>query len=198
MTVMAERAVQMSPEEFEGIAKTLERETDAVRLEFINGRIGFRSMPDGDHNEIVEWLRAVCMQHKPGWALYGPDQGLKVGSYRKGRVRPDGSLAPRKNFAGHGDWADPAGVLMTVEVTSYDSDTNNRDRVEKPAAYAAAGIPVYLLIDRDSCKVSVFSRPDQESGKYRDVHSVAFGLPITIPEPVGIELDTEELKDYVR
>ncbi|SER50058.1 Putative restriction endonuclease [Streptomyces qinglanensis] len=48
-----------------------------------------------------------------------------------------------------GEWADPAGVLMTVEVTSYDSDTDRRDRQEKPAAYAAAGIPVCLLVDRD-------------------------------------------------
>ncbi len=36
-------------------------------------------------------------------------------------------IAPEAHFAGHGEWADPAGVLMLVEVTSYDSDTDRRD-----------------------------------------------------------------------
>ncbi|MEU8887011.1 Uma2 family endonuclease [Streptomyces sp. NPDC048442] len=198
MTVMAERTSGMTVEEFEEVARVAAAASDAVRFEFIDGRTREKKVPDGDHNAIVEWLRAICMQHRPGWALFGSDQGLKVEAYRKGRARPDGVLAPRKTFAGQGEWADPAGALMVVEVTSYDSDTDHRDRVEKPPAYAAAGIPVYVLIDRDSCEVTVFSKPDQERGKYADAHSVAFGVRITIPEPVGIELDTEELKDYVR
>lgn len=56
-------------------------------------------------------------------------QGLKVDSYRKGRARPDGILAPIDHFAGQGEWADPQGVLAVVEVTSWDFDTNARDRV---------------------------------------------------------------------
>ncbi|MFE0509953.1 hypothetical protein [Streptomyces sp. NPDC058964] len=38
------------------------------------------------------------------------------------------------HFAGHGEWADPKGVLLVVEVTSHDSDTDRRDRQEKPVA----------------------------------------------------------------
>ena len=58
---------------------------------------------------------------------------------REGRARPDGSLVPADAFVGQGEWADPAPVLMVVEVTSYDSDTDRRDRVEKPRAYAETG-----------------------------------------------------------
>lgn len=87
---------------------------------------------------------------------------------------------------------------MTVEVTSFDSDTDSRDRREKPSAYAAVGIPVHLLVDRDSCTVTVFTRPDTEHARYRDAHTVPFGEPVVLPDPVGIELDTEELKNYVR
>lgn len=198
MTVMAERTSGMTVEEFEEVAMAAASASDAVKFEFIDGRTREKKVPDGDHNEIIEWLRALCMQHRPGWALYGSDQGLKVEAYRKGRARPDGTFAPRKAFAGQGEWADPGRVAMVVEVTSYDSDTDGRDRVEKPPAYAAAGIPVHLLIDRDSCEVTVFSKPDPAGGKYEDAHSVAFGMPIFIPEPVGMELDTGELKDYVR
>ncbi|WP_327296257.1 MULTISPECIES: Uma2 family endonuclease [unclassified Streptomyces] len=198
MTVMAERTSQITVEEFEKIAKFSATESDAVRLEFIDGRIGDSGVPDGDHNEIWMWLQGICMQHRPELGLYGGDQGLKVESYRNGRARPDGSLAPRGNFAGQGEWADPDGVLMTVEITSYDRDTDRRDRKEKPVAYAGAGIPVYLLVDREAGAVTVFSAPDPEGGGYRDSHTVKFGEVLMLPDPVGIELDTEVLQNYVR
>ncbi|MFD3517355.1 Uma2 family endonuclease [Streptomyces sp. NPDC058657] len=197
MTVMVERTSGMSVEEFEAIAKAAAAESDAARFEYIDGRAREKIVPDGDHNEIVEWLRALCMQHQPSWALYGSDQGLKVETYRAGRARPDGILAPRGTFAGQGEWADPDGVLMVVEVTSYDSDTDRRDRQEKPVAYAAAGIPVYLLVDRDAGAVLVHSEPSPTG--YGDVHTVRFGAaPVALPAPVGIVLDTEVLKQYVR
>ncbi len=107
-------------------------------------------------------------------------------------------LTPEAHFAGHGEWADPDGALMVVEVTSYDSDTDRRDRREKPAAYGEAGIPVYLLIDHDARTVTVHSAPDREVGGYRDVRVAKFGDPVVLPAPIGIELDTEILKSYVR
>lgn len=83
-------------------------------------------------------------------------------------------------------------------MTSCDEDTDRRDRHEKPSAYAAVGIPVYLLIDRDSCTVVVHSNPDEEAARYRDVHTSRFGETVELPQPVGMELDTEILKNYVR
>lgn len=202
MTVMAERTSHMSVEhgshmsveDFERIAATA---PETVTLEFIDGRIGEKAVPDGAHAGLIMWLLKQCMQSRPDLDL-DPTQGLKVGAYRKGRVRPDGSLVPPDHFVGQGEWADPAGVLMTVEVTSYDSDTDQRDRREKPAAYAAAGIPVYLLIDRDRCEVVVHTNPSQEAGRYRDLHTASFGEQVDIPDPVGISLETEPLKRYVR
>ncbi|WP_406348260.1 Uma2 family endonuclease [Streptomyces sp. NBC_00144] len=198
MTDGAERTSQMTVEEFEKIATFAAAESDAVVFEFIDGRIGDRGVPDGDHNEIWMWLQGICMQHRPQLGLYGGDQGLKVESYRNGRARPDGSLALRGNFAGQGEWADPDGVLMTVEITSYDRVTDRRDRKGKPVAYAGAGIPVYLLVDREAGAVTVFSAPDPEGGGYRDRHTVKFGEVLMLPDPVGIELDTEVLQNYVR
>ncbi|MEU1662884.1 Uma2 family endonuclease [Streptomyces sparsogenes] len=195
MTVMTERTSHMLVEEFEQIASAA---PETVTLEFINGRIEEKRVPDGDHDEIVKWLQKRCMQHRPDLWLYAGERGLKVEAYRKGRARPDGVLAPDGRFAGDGEWSDPAGVLMTVEVTSHDRDTDRRDRVEKPAAYAAAGIPVYLLVDRDACEVVVHTNPAPKRRRYIDVHSAAFGEKVMIPEPVGITLDTEVLKAYVR
>ncbi|MFF9284925.1 Uma2 family endonuclease [Streptomyces griseosporeus] len=183
---------QMSVEEFE----ELERHApETVRLEFIKGKVQVKAVTDGNHDHIVAWLQRLCMQHRPELWLYG-DRGLKVESYRRGRVRPDGVLAPFGFPKGHGDWSEAEGVLMAVEVTSYDSDTHQRDRVEKPCAYAAAGIPVYLLIDRDDGTVTVFSDP--EDGRYRLQLNKPFGDLVALPEPVGIALDTAPLEDLAR
>jgi hypothetical protein len=136
------------------------------------------------------WLLRQCMRQRPELGLYG-DCGLKVETCRKGRAIPDGTLAPIAHFLRSGEWADPDGVLMVVEVTSYDRDTSQRDRVEKPRAYAESAIPVYLLIDRDSRDVTVHSEPVDEV--YRERHTVSFGKSLPLPEPVGFDLDTEPL-----
>ncbi|MGW0712347.1 Uma2 family endonuclease [Streptomyces sp. NPDC002643] len=194
MTVMAERTSQMSVEEFETIASSA---PETVTLEFINGQIGVKKVADGDHDTIVTWLARRCMRSRPDLDLY-QGRGLKVESYREGRAKPDAVLTPEAHFAGHGEWADPQGALMVVEVTSYDSDTDRRDRHEKPAAYGQSGIPLYLLIDRDSCTVTVHSGPDPLVGGYRDIRTAKFGETVHLPDPIGIELDTEILKNYVR
>ena len=196
MTVMVERTSGMTVEEFEAIAKAAAAESDAARFEYIDGRAREKIVPDGDHAEIIRWLQKRCMQVRADLWLYGGEQGLRIETYRTGRARPDGILAPDGAFAGKGEWADPDGVLMVVEVTSYDSDTDRRDRQEKPTAYAAAGIPVYLLVDRDAGAVLVHSEPSPTG--YADLHSVRFGSAVVLPDPVGIELDTEVLKEFVR
>ncbi|MFF7648255.1 Uma2 family endonuclease [Streptomyces sp. NPDC007983] len=181
---------QMSIEEFEQLARTA---PETVTLEFISGKLEVKPAPDGDHDDIIMWLVEKCMQQRPDLWLYR-ERGLKTESYRKGRARPDGTLAPRKHFAGHGEWSDPKGVLMAVEVTSNDADTDQRDRLDKRDGYAAAGIPVYLLIDRDDCTVTVHCEP--EDGKYRSLTTRPYGAVIKIPDPIGITLETEELEDY--
>ncbi|MFC9607888.1 Uma2 family endonuclease [Streptomyces niveus] len=181
---------QMDLDEFEELAR---RAPELVRLEFINGQVQVKTASDGTHGEIVMWLLEQCMHQRPDLRLY-PEQGLKVEAYRKGRARPDGVLAPEENFVGQGEWAEPAGVLMVLQVTSRDTDTNRRDRVEKPYGYAAAGIPLYLLVDRDARSLTVRAEP--KNGEYRSMSTYDFGEVVQLPDPVGITLETEKLKDY--
>ncbi|MFD7897071.1 Uma2 family endonuclease [Streptomyces sp. NPDC059743] len=196
MTGTAERAVQISVEEFEKIARLVDKVSDTVRLEFIRGQIRFKGTADGDHREILGWLQQRCTQARTDvWLYAGRELGLLAGAYSKGRATPDADAD-----------ADAASVLMAVEVTSYDtgfdasfdtgSDIDRRDREEKLAAYAAAGIPVHLLIDRGHGTVTVHSDPATDG--YRDRHVVDFGMKVMLPDPVGMELDTEELKNFVR
>ncbi|MGX1251723.1 Uma2 family endonuclease [Streptomyces ambofaciens] len=184
----------MSVEEFETIAYAAPK---TVTLEFLGGRVGVKKGMDGDRSTIVSWLVRRCLQSRPELDLYH-GRGLRVDAHRQSRARPDAVLAPEAHFTGHGEWSDPDGVLMVVEVTSYDSDTDRRDRHEKPAAYGQAGIPLYLLIDRDSCTVTVHGGPDRRVGGYRDARVTKFGETLVLPDPVGITLDTEVLKNHVR
>ncbi|MGW1813427.1 Uma2 family endonuclease [Streptomyces sp. NPDC002125] len=193
MTVVEDSV--LTQDVFEDLARHAIRAEEALRLEFVNGKLGVKAVPDGDHGRIIEWLTRLCIQADPSRWLYA-EQGLRIETYRKGNARPDGVLARSGAFVGHGEWADPDGVLMVVEVTSYDEDTDRRDRVEKPRAYAETGIPVYLLIDRDTCEVKVHSQPD--GVRYEQVVTVPYGKTVTLPDPVGIELDTEPLKNWTR
>lgn len=199
MTVSAEHASQtsqMSVEVFERIAEFAAKETDdAVRFEFINGRIGVKQVADGDHDTIIVWFGKRCMQARPDLDLY-QGRGLRVEKYREGRARPDAVLVPEGHFAGHGEWADPRGTLLVVEVTSCDADTDRRHRQKKLVAYGMAGIPFYLLIDRDTCTVDLYSDPNPDVG-YSHCRRAPFGDNVLLPAPLGIDLDTEKLKEFV-
>ncbi|QXE35558.1 Uma2 family endonuclease [Streptomyces sp. GMY02] len=177
MTGAAERAAQMSVEEFEKIAKLVDKVSDTVELEFLGGQICFKATTDADCKEITTWLRQRCTQVRTELRLYaGGELGLLVGADREGR----------------------AGVLMAAEIASYEtgSEIDRRHHTENLAAYAAAGIPVHLLIDRDHGTVTVHSDPAADG--YRDRHVMDFGVKVLLPDPVGIGLDTEELKGFVR
>lgn len=201
MTVVDEQPraqdhAQISLELFEHLAREAERAEEGLRFEFLGGKLGVQPVADSTHSAMIMWLVRQCMQQRPQWDLH-TELGLKVEACREGRARPDGVLLPVDHFVGLPavEWADPDGVLMTVEVTSYDRDTNQRDRIDKPRAYAEAGIPVFLLVDRDSREVVVHSEP--EGGKYRNLHSTPFGERVDLPGPVGVELHTRRLLDLM-
>jgi Putative restriction endonuclease len=73
-------------------------------------------------------------------------------------VIPDLTFAPADLdlFLDAPSWMRPSGVAMVVEVTSSLPD---HDRNAKRRAYAAARIPLYLLVGRDDKTVTLFSRP---------------------------------------
>ncbi|MFE3767170.1 Uma2 family endonuclease [Streptomyces sp. NPDC059104] len=185
----------MTPEVFEHLARTAAREEEGLRLEFIGGVLRSRAMTDGGHGRIIQWLTRICIRHHPGLWLH-PGRGIKAERYRQGRAIPDGVLAHDDAFVGQGDWVDPGPILMAVEVTSWNSGTERRDRLEKPRAYAETGIPVYLLVDRLTCRLLVHSDPD--GARYETVRTVPFGREVRLPDPVGITLETEPLEDWVR
>ena len=82
-------------------------------------------------------------------------------------------------------WGSAAGIVMLVEITASYRDT---DRVDKRRAYAAAGIPLYLLIDRNHRETVLFSQPDVEAQDYRADIRVPFGSDLELPAPFSFTL----------
>jgi Uma2 family endonuclease len=177
-------------DEFETIARAAGSEAEGIRLELIDGRLSAKTSTDGTHGWLVNWLMAHMLSLQRDLMLH-QGCGLRIGAHRGDRAQPDGMLAPMNAFIGTGEWAPPEPVLMTLEVTSRDADTNRRSRNDMPRIYARTGIPIYLLIDRDSSDVVVHTEPD--TTRYRVVHRYAFGYPVELPQPVGTTLDTTPL-----
>ncbi|MFD0277306.1 Uma2 family endonuclease [Kitasatospora sp. NPDC127111] len=75
---------------------------------------------------------------------------------------------------------DPAVFRLVVEVTS---SNHSDDLKKKPAAYASAGVPVYVIVDRTNERVMVLTEP--QDGEYR-VHAVHHpGQTFTLPDSIG-------------
>ncbi|MDH6575767.1 Uma2 family endonuclease [Kitasatospora sp. MAP5-34] len=83
----------------------------------------------------------------------------------------------------------PSAFRLVLEVTS----SNHSDDVKrKPAVYASAGVPVYVIVDRRNRKIMVLTEPSD--GEYR-VHAIhhpgqSFTLPESIGASVALDVDT--------
>lgn len=183
----------MTVAEFEELDVVGQRISEGLRLEYLNGLLAAKARPDTNHSRVIQWLARFLVPRRSELWLFA-DRGLRAGRDRGSRVRPDAILAPASAFAGEGEWSDPNPVLMTIEVTSRAQHTELRDRLDKPFLYAGTGIPLYLLIDRGTAEINIFSEPDE--GRYSSRVTVPFGTDIEIPEPLNVILATEPLLDW--
>lgn len=160
-----------------------------LRAELIRGEVVVSPAPSGTHEHVIAEIMDQMYEkskvrmhgsgHK-GLVLPGPD------GFPDDHVIPDLVLAPkaRRLFHGARSWMAPDEVAMVVEVTSSRA---HLDRDVKRRSYARAGIPLYLLVDRDKDMVSLFSDPHGE--QYTELPR-PFGEPVPLPEPFGFDLDT--------
>lgn len=80
------------------------------------------------------------------------------------------------------------GVAMVLEVTSTRPQA---DREAKRRCYARGGIPLYLLADRDTSQVTLFSGPEKDD--CREHCTLPFGKPLTLPDPFAFDPDKSDL-----
>ena len=126
------------------------------------GEIVISPPPDEEHEET---FAEIDHQFNTRGRRVSGNHGLATHEGRLGRFLPDLTVAPREFFARRTGESrrSPEGVALVVEITS----TNNpgKDRDAKRRGYAAAGIPLYLLVDRGRQETVLFTDP--QHGDYR-------------------------------
>jgi Uma2 family endonuclease len=168
-----------------------------IRPEYIEGTVIIPPQPDDNHNSGAVAL--VVQLHMAGLTLAGmgngytaestapSNQALVIPDFYVQRRRPtELDEAFRRTNKG---WYPIHLLALVGEVTSSNHDT---DTGAKYRTYAAAGVPVYVVVDRQDGMVYVHSDPDQEGRRYRTRTSVELGGKVTLPAPYPV-LDTAPL-----
>lgn len=163
---------------------------EGFRAELIEGEIVVTPPPDGDHEDYIELIVSQVYRKSKTDMQFSGNKGLKLnsgGACPKSHAIPDGTFAPRKLrlFRGADPWMPCDGVALVVEVTSAKPQA---DREAKRRCYARGGIPLYLLVDREATSVTLFSDPVKDD--YRELITLPFGKPLTLPEPFAFDLET--------
>ncbi|MEU6391482.1 Uma2 family endonuclease [Streptomyces sp. NPDC046939] len=108
-----------------------------------------------------------------------------------GMYLPDVLVVPGKGPRIGGSRAPAAHAELAVEITSR-SDARH-ERVIKRDAYAAAGIPLYLLVDRfapGGPTVTLYGEP--RDGAYSVLAETAFGAAVELPAPFEVTISTDD------
>ncbi|WP_419996722.1 Uma2 family endonuclease [Streptomyces boninensis] len=164
---------------------------EGIRAELIEGEIVLSPAPDGDHEDAIAVITKQVYSSSKTSMDASANKGLELprDAQPTNHVIPDITLAPSdlRPFRGKPSWMEPDGVAMVVEVTSTKPEA---DRITKRRSYARAGIPLYLLVDRDRETVTLFSDPRLQD--YTATHTAPFGEPLHLPAPFGFDLETAD------
>lgn len=165
---------------------------EGFRAELIEGEIVVTPPPDGDHEDYIGRVVEQVILRSATRMRFAGNKGLLLssgGRCPRDHVIPDATFAPSdlQLFRGAPPWMPPGGVAMVLEVTSVRPE---RDRTAKRHCYARAGIPLYLLVDRDLSRTSLFSAPEDD--EYTEVHLAPFGKAIDLPAPLSFALETDD------
>ncbi|MFI6434149.1 Uma2 family endonuclease [Streptomyces sp. NPDC050759] len=165
---------------------------EGFRAELIEGEIVVTPPPDGEHEKYISRIVRQVIKHARIEMDFSGNKGLKLRSGEacpKNHVVPDVTLAPLELdlFGSADSWMPCDGVAMVLEVTSTKPKA---DREAKRRCYARGGIPLYLLVDRETSSVTLFSDPEKDD--YREHCTRPFGKPLALPDPFSFDLETAD------
>jgi Uma2 family endonuclease len=166
---------------------------EGYRAELVDGEIIVTPPPGGNHERCIARIMKQLHTRSSVAMECSAQKGLIVpGAAGQNMVIPDITVVPEKLDLFHDapSWMPTAGVAMVVEITSSSPD---RDRNPKRRSYAAARIPLYLLVDRQERRVILFSEPARD--EYVSTSSVPLGDSLKLPEPFSFTLETDSFAD---
>ncbi|WP_282694816.1 Uma2 family endonuclease [Streptomyces sp. CC208A] len=161
-------------------------------------------VPEGYKAEIVEGAVFMAPQRDNHWDIIADVFEQLRSKYPRGRLKSDvridypghlnGFASDVTLLAEHAEKNDRGrwrcqDVVFVVEVVSRATAMN--DYGPKKAAYAAAGVPVYLVVDPYTRKCVLHTVPKAET--YTVEERTPFGHPVDLTAtPVGLALGTAE------
>ncbi|WP_030779131.1 Uma2 family endonuclease [Streptomyces sp. NRRL S-920] len=163
---------------------------EGSKVEIIEGVITVSPGPANRHNLVAQKVHRLLYSVLPDdWGVF---QTLSVAVPSKlGMLIPDLVVIPLADVEPTQTHVPAGAAELVVEVTS--PSNARHDRISKPAAYATAGIPLYLLIDRwapGGPTITLYGEP--RGDVYRVLSACKFGEPVKLPEPFDVEIDTSE------
>ncbi|MEU7852275.1 Uma2 family endonuclease [Nonomuraea sp. NPDC049141] len=160
-----------------------------LRPEIVGGRIYVSPRAKMRHCVLVDRLsdQLYDVKRKNGWEFY-QTWAVHIPPHRGDKRLPDLLITPPDSPEFDDNQAYGYGTLMVVEVVSSDSRDDDLD--VKPAEYARAGVPMMLVLDDFSTPPSVRLLYGLDEGEYRASIVAAAGLPLPLPEPFAVTLDT--------
>ncbi|MFE9767124.1 Uma2 family endonuclease [Streptomyces sp. NPDC005808] len=163
---------------------------EGSKVEIVEGIITVSPAPAYHHNFITERIQRRLYSVIPeDWGVF---QTLAIAvPSRLGMLIPDIVVAPAREHTEADSHIPAALAKLVVEVTS--KSNARHDRISKPAAYATAGIPLYLLVDRwapEGPTATLYGEP--KGDVYRPLSTAKFGEAIKLPAPFDLVIDTGE------
>ncbi|MDQ0750828.1 Uma2 family endonuclease [Streptomyces africanus] len=175
-------------------ADWLMERTPGVRFEIIDGLLLVTPLPDGPHAEVLTDVMLACLnagldddagtvlQKVALWLPTGPED-YAIPDLCVVDTGIDAHMVENNCY-------DPSCFRMVLEVTA---ENPNLDLGVKVPAYAAAGIPTYVIVDRTHQRLHVFTDPARDG--YRAHHVHAPGEIVALPDSIGakVTLDVAEI-----
>lgn len=163
------------------VADALWERLPDYRVEIIGGRLTVTPAPDAMHARALMNISFLAAELNAGETELFQGIGVWLGNGENYAV-PDFAIADadlEDHMVKFNCYA-PSAFRAVLEVTSTN---RTADLVEKRAAYAEAGIPVYVVVDRKVEQVLVLTEPKDDD--YRVQGTYERGDSFQLPESVG-------------
>ncbi|MER5890337.1 Uma2 family endonuclease [Streptomyces sp. NPDC001941] len=189
-----ERPHPETPATLLATANWLMERNPGLRVEIIGGVITVTPPPDYAHARVLTTLMRAFDHaglHEGDTAI-AQGVGLWLPGGPEDYAIPDFVLvdADIEEHLVENNCYDPVCFRLVLEVTSSNYNSDLRDKVR---AYAQAGVPVYVIVDRRHQRVRVLTDP--ADGDYATTALHAPGQQVTLPDAIGakVTLDVDSL-----
>jgi Uma2 family endonuclease len=170
-------------------------------IEVVDGRVIFCASPTPEHQRVSRNLTMALLAVRPPSPCIDVLQDTDMRFRRRNqRAAKDGRYFTRRRpdlvvfrclQPGAPLWSDD--VLVAVEITSSDDDTDFND---KRAEYAAQGIPVYLIVEMEGTRIGLVHeyRLDWSGRNYQLAAVHRHSLTTLLPEAMKLDASFQELE----